>query len=127
MATECRRRLTPEQRLVVGLAVDDQTRCAHYHTDRDVIAIRFPCCETYYPCFECHAACVDHDAVQWPRNRVDEPAILCGVCGTELTVQRYLDCEHQCPDCGTAFNPGCRRHADRYFAVDETATTDSDR
>jgi len=127
MVTECRRRLTPTQRLVVGLNVDDQTRCAHYRTHRDVIAIRFACCETYYPCFECHAACVDHEAAQWPRHRFDEPTVLCGVCGTELSIETYLDCDHQCPDCGAAFNPGCRRHADRYFAVDCADAAVSDR
>ena len=119
MPTDCRRRrLTPADRPVVGVDVDAETRCAHYHTDRDVIAIRFPCCETFYPCFRCHEACVDHDAERWPRDWFDEPAVLCGVCGFELTVRGYLDGDYQCPDCGAAFNPGCRRHADRYFAVD---------
>jgi len=119
MATDCRRwRLTAHDRLVVGLAVDDQTRCAHYDTDRDVVAIRFHCCGTYYPCFRCHDSCVDHDAEQWPRERFDVPAVLCGVCRAELTVREYLDCDHECPTCEAGFNPGCRRHAELYFAGD---------
>jgi uncharacterized CHY-type Zn-finger protein len=119
MTADCRRRrLTPHDHLVVGVEVDDQTRCAHYHTDRDVVAIRFACCETYYPCFRCHEACVDHQPERWPRDRFDESAVLCGGCGTELSVREYLDADHQCPDCGIAFNPGCRQHADRYFALD---------
>ena len=119
MPTDCRRhRLTPADRLVVGVDVDAETRCGHYHSDQDVIALRFACCETYYPCFRCHESCTDHDAERWPPDRFDEPAVLCGVCGTELGVQEYLDCDHRCPDCGAAFNSGCRRHADRYFVVD---------
>jgi len=110
--------LEPGDQLVRGIEVDDQTRCAHYHTDRDVIAIKFACCETYYPCFRCHDACVDHETEQWPPQAFDEPAVLCGVCETELSIQTYLDCDHECPNCGAAFNPGCRRHADRYFAVE---------
>lgn len=112
------RRLTAADRLVVGCNVDDQTRCAHYHTDRDVIAIKFACCETYYPCFRCHDACTDHEAEQWPPEAFDELAVLCGVCGSELTIQAYLDCDHECPNCEAAFNPGCRRHVERYFAVE---------
>jgi len=86
MTGDCRgRRLTPHDHLVVGVAVDDETRCAHYHSDRDVVAIQFPCCETYYPCFRCHERCVDHDAERWPRGRFDEPAVLCGACGETLS------------------------------------------
>ncbi|MFD1641672.1 CHY zinc finger protein [Halohasta litorea] len=119
MTGDCRgRRLTPQDHLVVGVAVDDETRCAHYRSDRDIVAIRFPCCETYYPCFRCHEPCADHDAKRWPRGRFDEPAVCCGVCGIELSVRAYLDCDHQCPNCEAMFNPGCRNHADRYFAVD---------
>ena len=118
MAEDCdHRRLGLGDYSIRGIALDDQTRCAHYHTNRDVIAIRFACCETYYPCFRCHDACVDHETERWPREAFDEPAVLCGVCETELSIQAYLDCDHECPNCGAAFNPGCRRHVDRYFAV----------
>lgn len=112
------RHLKPGDHFVRGIAVDDQTRCAHYHTDRDVIAIKFACCETYYPCFRCHNTCVDHETERWPREAFDEPAVLCGVCGTEHTIRTYLDCNHECPNCRAAFNPGCRHHADRYFAIE---------
>jgi len=102
---------------VHGVAVDAATRCAHYGTDRDVVAIRFACCERFYPCHACHDAVADHDAERWPRSSFDAPAILCGACGTVLSVETYLDAEHACPDCGHAFNPGCAAHADRYFDV----------
>jgi len=103
---------------VCGVDVDTETRCAHYDTALDVVALRFPCCEAYYPCFRCHEAVTDHEPARVPRERFDEPAVRCGVCETTLSVRVYLDCEDSCPTCGASFNPGCRRHRDRYFAVE---------
>jgi len=40
---------------------------------------------------------IEVDAERWPCDRFDESAVLCGVCGTELRVRAYLDCDHQCP------------------------------
>lgn len=42
-----------------GVATDPETRCTHYDSSNDVVAIRFPCCDCYYPCFRCHAAVTD--------------------------------------------------------------------
>jgi uncharacterized CHY-type Zn-finger protein len=103
---------------VHGIGLDAETRCAHYATERDVVAIRFACCDRYYPCFLCHAAVTDHDPAPIPEPAFDEPGVLCGVCGTALAVRSYLDCGHECPACGAAFNPGCAAHHDRYFDVD---------
>ncbi|QCJ46013.1 CHY zinc finger protein [Haloprofundus sp. MHR1] len=98
-----------------GVGVDADTRCEHYDTERDVIAIKFPCCGVYFPCFECHEALADHEAQRWPADRFDDPAVLCGVCGERLSVASYLDSGHTCRSCGAAFNPGCASHAQRYF------------
>ncbi|WP_311170685.1 CHY zinc finger protein [Halobellus ordinarius] len=98
-----------------GVAVDPETRCSHWDDDVDVVALRFGCCETFSPCDACHTETADHDPEPWPRDRFDEPAVLCGVCGSTLTAGRYLDGDDACPECGAAFNPGCRRHRDRYF------------
>ncbi len=111
---------------VVGVDVDDETRCLHYHTDRDVVAIKFRCCGAYYPCFECHATCSDHEPERWPETRFDEPAVLCGVCGVELSIKTYLDSDHECPACGARFNPGCRHHLEEYFAVGERTGSDGE-
>ena len=100
-----------------GVRVDSETRCDHWDDPVDVIALRFGCCETYHPCDACHDAATDHGAVPWPRERFDEPAVLCGACRTTLTAREYLDGENACPACGAAFNPGCRTHRDRYFEV----------
>lgn len=105
-------------RTVRGVDVGPETRCAHYDGPRDVVAIAFPCCETFHPCFRCHEATADHDAERWPRSRFDADAVLCGVCGATLSVQEYLGAD-ACPRCDAAFNPGCANHYDRYFAVDE--------
>jgi uncharacterized CHY-type Zn-finger protein len=113
-----------------GVAVDPETRCAHWNSDLDVVALRFGCCETFSPCHACHVETADHDPEPWPRARFDDPAVLCGVCGTTLSARAYLDGDSEgrspsgsraspdddsCPACGAGFNPGCRRHRDRYF------------
>lgn len=100
---------------VHGVDVDDQTRCLHWRSPLDVIAIKLPCCDTYYACHECHSELVCHVPVVWPRDRFGEPAVLCGVCRTELTVDTYLSCGFTCPACGTRFNPGCANHYHLYF------------
>lgn len=99
---------------MLGPTVDDQTRCVHYRTELDVIAIRFACCGEYYPCHLCHAEAADHPARPWPADAGDERAVLCGVCGTELTIAVYLGVEG-CPACGAPFNPGCALHRHLYF------------
>ncbi|EMA55518.1 MULTISPECIES: CHY zinc finger protein [Halococcus] len=101
-----------------GVEVDPETRCRHYRTDRDVVAIALPCCETFYPCIECHEVLADHETSRWPQARFDERAVLCGRCGARLSITAYLDCDHRCPECDGAFNPGCQHHWDRYFAVE---------
>jgi len=99
-----------------GVAVGPETRCAHYDGPRDVIAIRFACCEVYYPCIECHAVTTDHPATSWPHARRHESVVLCGACDRTMAATAYLQADHTCPHCGAAFNPGCAAHHDRYFA-----------
>jgi uncharacterized CHY-type Zn-finger protein len=99
---------------VVGVEVDPETRCAHYDAPEDVVALKLGCCERYVACFRCHEAVTDHGAEPWPASRFDEAAVLCGVCGTELSVETYVGSD-SCPDCGTRFNPNCAAHYDRYF------------
>lgn len=99
---------------VSGRTVDDQTRCVHHATLLDVVALKFGCCEQYYPCFRCHDEMADHQRQPWPNDRNDEPAVLCGVCKTELLVAQYMLAE-RCPACSAAFNPGCSAHYGIYF------------
>jgi len=101
--------------LVHGRVLDAATRCVHYHGPADVVALRFPCCDRFYPCHRCHDEEADHPPARWPRGARDAPAVLCGVCGTVLTIAAYLAAESRCPACGAAFNPGCRAHWPLYF------------
>lgn len=109
--------LRPEVR---GIDVDAATRCTHYHPERDVIAIRMTCCGIYYACKDCHEALADHPATVWPQQQWDTRAVLCGICGHELSIREYLDSGYQCPRCNAAFNPGCCNHHNFYFAATET-------
>lgn len=100
---------------VLGADIDPQTRCLHYHGDLDVIAIKFKCCDQWYPCYECHAAVADHAPGVWPKSEFNKVAILCGACGHQLTTSEYLNCGSACPACSAKFNPGCANHYHLYF------------
>ena len=100
---------------VVGVEVDAQTRCFHWHGERDVIAIKFKCCERWFPCYECHAALEKHSPQVWAHDEFDTKAILCGVCGHQLTINDYLNCDSTCLKCDSHFNPGCANHHHLYF------------
>lgn len=99
---------------VRGIQVVAQTRCAHYDSDLDIVALKFACCDTYYPCFRCHAETTTHSPIKWPASQFDAPAVLCGGCGTELPVRAYLGVT-ACPACSAPFNPGCTAHYHLYF------------
>ena len=100
---------------VCGVDVDAQTRCAHWHGESDIIAIKFRCCEKWFPCYECHAELERHPPEVWAKSEFDSPAILCGGCGHQLKVREYLECDSICPRCERRFNPGCAKHYHLYF------------
>jgi uncharacterized CHY-type Zn-finger protein len=101
--------------VVHGVDLDAQTRCAHWRSPLDIIAIRMRCCGDYYACKDCHDALASHPAEVWPRAEFGAPAVLCGACGQEMSIQAYLDCANRCPACEAPFNPGCRLHYHFYF------------
>lgn len=100
---------------VFGKPVDNQTRCVHWHSELDIIAIKFKCCDKYYPCFSCHEEEADHEHQVWPKAEFDQKAILCGVCGNELSIKDYMASGNICPTCKSGFNPGCSKHYYLYF------------
>jgi uncharacterized CHY-type Zn-finger protein len=100
---------------IKGRPVDEQTRCVHYQSPQDIIAIKFPCCQAYFPCYDCHIETVAHDPQVWKKEEFDTHAILCGACKTELTINQYLTSNDQCPHCNAPFNPGCKTHYHLYF------------
>ena len=67
---------------VQGVDIDAETRCAHWNTNLDIIAIKFKCCGEWFPCFECHSAIADHKASVWPKDEREAKAVLCGAAGT---------------------------------------------
>lgn len=94
--------------------MDDETRCIHYHTKKDVIAIKFKCCLRYYPCHLCHEEDADHQAPTWPKTHWAESAVLCGVCKSEMSIHAY-QATTSCPNCSAPFNERCAAHAPLYF------------
>lgn len=102
---------------VAGSVIDHETRCAHYHSELDIIAIKFYCCNSYFPCFQCHEESGCGSPKVWPLERFDDKAILCGSCGHELTISEYLTSDYKCPACNAKFNPGCGLHKELYFEV----------
>lgn len=101
---------------VYGSTVDDETRCTHYQTPLDVIAIKFKCCDKYYPCYKCHNEHESHQIVRWGSSEFDQKAILCGVCKHELTINEYMMTE-TCPNCNAHFNNRCKFHYHLYFVI----------
>ena len=100
---------------IYGLKIDGETRCVHWHTDLDIIAIKFKCCGRWFPCFACHAAVADHEAKTWAEDERNAKAVLCGKCGYQLGIAEYFECDSTCPGCGSRFNPGCANHYHLYF------------
>ena len=102
---------------VLGSLIDDNTRCVHYHSPTDVIAIRFKCCHAYYPCFKCHEETAGHAAEVWKKEEWDTQAIYCGICKNEMTIEQYVNSGNHCPYCNGSFNPNCSRHYHLYFEI----------
>lgn len=100
---------------IFGIDIDAETRCAHWKSPTDIIAIKFKCCGRWYSCFDCHSAVAVHEHEVWPNDKFDEKAILCGSCGKQLSVDEYLVSRNVCPRCTAPFNPGCAKHYHLYF------------
>lgn len=99
---------------VHGPVVDDATRCLHYASPLDIVAIEFACCRKFYPCYQCHDECETHERQTWPTDRLDAPALLCGVCRSLIAIEEYLQVS-ACPHCAAEFNPRCKLHRELYF------------
>lgn len=99
-----------------GLEVDSKSRCKHWHSEVDIVSLRFPKDEVFYPCYECYEAIHQKLPPKWKKENFDEAlAILCGNCGTAMHVSTYLNAANTCPTCQHPFNPGCAKHYPYYF------------
>jgi uncharacterized CHY-type Zn-finger protein len=103
--------------IIHGAVVDEETRCVHYRSERDIIAIRFACCGRYYPCIKCHQEAETHLVRTWKPEEWDQKAVFCGSCKQELSIRDYLSAAGACPSCGRSFNPGCQKHWHLYFEI----------
>lgn len=103
--------------IIKGKIIDNETRCTHYHTEKDRIAIKFYCCKTYFPCYQCHQEAGCGKPKQWPKDKFNQEAIICGACGEEMTINAYLESDHICPNCQAAFNTNCSFHKHLYFST----------
>ena len=115
----------PKTSFIKGKAVDDNTRCIHWHSSLDVIALKLKCCGQYHCCISCHDELAFH-AVQ--RYNIDEEpdrkVIVCGCCKHEMSFQEYKSCDRDstfaCAQCKAPFNPGCKLHYHLYFDYDDS-------
>ena len=101
---------------VYGDTVDNETCCKHYHAPVDIIAIKFKCCDKYYPCYKCHEEHEQHQVKRWSEDEFNTEAVLCGVCKRHLTINEYMMTE-TCPYCDSHFNTRCMFHYHHYFEV----------
>ena len=103
------------RQIVRGVEVDAETRCAHWRSKLDIVAIKMACCGEYWACKDCHEEMAGHQAAVWPRSSRETHAVLCGACGVEMTIREYMASESRCPACGAEFNPRCEAHWPFYF------------
>lgn len=102
---------------MLGIDLDDETRCLHYYSPLDIIAIKMKCCGVYYACKDCHAALAGHEIERWPEEQWFEKAVLCGHCRAELGIREYMASTARCPACRAPLNPGCAKHYHFYFEI----------
>ncbi|MHA2504469.1 MAG: CHY zinc finger protein [Candidatus Kariarchaeaceae archaeon] len=100
---------------IKGVEIDPMTRCTHFGTITDIVAIKFRCCNTYYACFDCHEELANHAPMIWPLDKFDERGVLCGACQTEITINGYMESAQVCPNCGHKFNSKYVYHYHLYF------------
>lgn len=100
---------------VRGIGLDAQTRCLHYHSPLDIVAIKMKCCGVYYACKECHDALAGHPIQVWAPQEWETNAVLCGACRTGMSISEYMRGGDRCPSCHAPFNPRCRSHYHFYF------------
>lgn len=95
--------------VIHGIDVDRQGRCAHWHSERDVVANTCGACKKLWACSLCHDECADHEFAPVERS---ERSVMCGACGHMMTHAEY---GAACPACAHPFNPGCKAHENVYF------------
>ena len=115
----------PKVQVFGSLSDSSKTKCQHYNSDRDIIAIKLKCCQKFYSCILCHNAAEEHETMVWTVAEFDDKAIFCGNCESVLSIHNYLSCNSTCPLCLAEFNPRCSNHYHYYFDIKQTADISS--
>ncbi len=57
-----------------GLLVDDESRCVHYHSEKDIVSLQCYECKKYYACYQCHNTMETHVflPIPWRFLRIDQ-------------------------------------------------------
>jgi uncharacterized CHY-type Zn-finger protein len=105
---------------VYGISVTSLTQCTHWHSTRDIIAIRHACCLKFYACISCHNTLEKHEPTTWPLSQRNERAVMCGQCKHILRIDEYMQSGSRCTNCAADFNPGCKGHWGMYFELEDT-------
>ncbi|MCS7299097.1 MAG: CHY zinc finger protein [Spirochaetia bacterium] len=104
---------------VFGVGLGSYSRCYHYNSERDIVAIKFKCCGKYYACYKCHNELEDHKIIPWDESEFSTKAVLCGICGFEMSIYEYLKSRSKCPSCSSDFNQNCKKHYSIYFGLED--------
>ncbi|NVY95734.1 hypothetical protein HU830_00725 [Lactobacillus sp. DCY120] len=96
---------------ILGLEVDQDGRCLHYHQSTDIVGLYCSQCHRYYACYLCHQALCQHPFC--PSSKTSGWPVLCGSCRQRLTFEQYQ--KGYCPFCQSPFNPRCQLHEEIYF------------
>ena len=70
-----------------GSVIDKETRCTHYHSFR-CYAIKFKCCDKYYPCYKCHDEHESHSIQRWTEKEFDKSYYVCA--NHEMSIHDYM-------------------------------------
>ncbi|MGT2887969.1 CHY zinc finger protein [Streptococcus didelphis] len=95
-----------------GLDLDKETRCRHYHTARDIAALKCQTCQKYYACYICHDSLESHSFKA--SSKAEAYPVLCGACRKVMSRLAYE--KGYCPYCSKPFNPKCSAHKAIYFS-----------
>ena len=106
--------LTTMDEIIFGFQIDGKTRCVHYCSEVDIVAIKMKCCGKYYSCIECHNELESHKVELWKKTEFNTSAILCGNCREELSINNYK-ASKACTKCFHSFNEKCENHFPLYF------------
>ena len=76
----------------VGVEIEThrESRCKHYHSKLDVLALESSCCNKFYSCVKCHDEMENHAMIPWDSDTsLNRHALLCGVCEKTFSIRTW--------------------------------------